>query len=60
MILPRLAAQTPISKIAFGSCGHQDHPLPIFNRVVAHEPDLFIFLGDNIYGDTDDMEVLKA
>ncbi len=60
LVLPRLAAQTPISKIAFGSCGHQDHPLPIFDRVVEHEPDLFIFLGDNIYGDTDDMEVLKA
>ena len=35
-------------KIAFGSCGSQDHPLPIFNRVVAHQPDIFVFLGDNV------------
>lgn len=50
----------PVTKIAFGSCGHEDHPLPIFDVVVNHKPDLFIFLGDNIYGDTKDMEVLKA
>jgi len=24
-----------------------------------HKPDAFIFLGDNIYGDTEDMELLK-
>ena len=47
------------TKIAFGSCGSQNHNLPIFNVVVDHNPDLFIFLGDNIYGDTKDMEVLK-
>lgn len=45
--------------IAFGSCGSQDHPLPIFNHVVKHRPDVFVFLGDNIYGDTDDMAVLR-
>lgn len=47
-------------KIAFGSCGYQDHPLPIFNNIVEHDPDLFIFLGDNIYGDTENMDTLKA
>ena len=47
-------------KIAFGSCGHQDHPLPIFNNIVAHQPDLFIFLGDNIYGDTKEMDTLRS
>lgn len=45
--------------IAFGSCGHQNHELPIFNRVVEHQPDLFIFLGDNIYGDTKNMNELR-
>lgn len=49
----------PVTKIAFGSCGHEDHDLPVFDVVVKHQPDLFIFLGDNIYGDTKDMEVLK-
>ena len=47
------------SRIAFGSCGHQDHPQPILERVVEQQPDLFIYLGDNIYGDTKDMNVLK-
>ena len=50
----------PITKIAFGSCGHEDHQLPIFDIVVKHNPDLFIFLGDNIYGDTDNMDTLRA
>lgn len=45
--------------IAFGSCGRENHPLPIFDHVVKHRPDVFVFLGDNIYGDTDDMAVLK-
>lgn len=45
--------------IAFGSCGKQDQPLSILNDVVKHQPDVFIFLGDNIYGDTEDMEVLR-
>lgn len=48
------------TKIAFGSCGSENHPLPIFNNVVEHNPDLFIFLGDNIYGDTKNMDTLKA
>src|SRR5262245_55679530 len=50
----------PLSRIAFGSCAHQDRPQPIWEQVVAVKPDLFLFAGDNIYGDTRDMEVLKA
>ncbi|MEJ6524075.1 MAG: alkaline phosphatase D family protein [Opitutales bacterium] len=46
-------------KIAFGSCGKQDHPLPVFKEVIKQKPNLFIFLGDNIYGDTHDMELLR-
>ncbi|WP_165723930.1 alkaline phosphatase D family protein [Pseudoalteromonas sp. Z1A2] len=46
------------SKILFGSCGHQDKNIPIFNTVNKEQGDLFIFLGDNIYGDTNDMDVL--
>lgn len=54
------ALATPTFTIAFGSCGHQDHPLPIFHEVVKQDPDLFIFLGDNIYGDTYSMDTLRA
>ena len=56
----KVPAQKEITKIAFGSCGHETHPLPIFDVVVKHNPDYFIFLGDNIYGDTKDMDLLKT
>ncbi len=49
-----------VTKIAFGSCADQDKPQPILEKLAAINPDLFIYLGDNIYGDTRDMEVLKA
>jgi len=48
-----------ISVIAFGSCGHQNDPQPVLERVVEAKPDLFIYLGDNIYSDTYSMDTLK-
>ena len=51
--------QKPL-KIAFGSCGHQDKPLSILKTIAKSKPDYFIYLGDNIYGDTRDMAVMKA
>jgi alkaline phosphatase D len=59
--VPRLLAQDQaLTRIAFGSCLHQDKPQPIWDAVLASDPDLFIFLGDNIYGDSDDPAVLAA
>ncbi len=52
--------ETPLSKIAIGSCIHQDHPQVIWDTVNNYQPELFVFLGDTIYGDTEDMAVLKA
>jgi alkaline phosphatase D len=58
---PRLlAAEAPLTRIAFGSCLHQDKPQPIWDAVHAANPELFIFLGDNVYGDSDDPTVLAA
>lgn len=54
------AEEQPLSRISFGSCAKQDRPQPIWEAVVATQPELFIFLGDNIYGDTEDMDVLRA
>jgi alkaline phosphatase D len=59
MISINCFSQKNISKVAFGSCAHENHPLPIFDLVVKHKPDLFIFLGDNIYGDTKSMDTLQ-
>lgn len=53
-------ADAVFDTIAFGSCAEQDQPQPIWDAVVASQPDLFVFLGDNIYGDTQDMDTLRA
>lgn len=57
---PDKAPEKLPTRIAFGSCSHQEKPMPILDQVIALNPDLFIYLGDNIYGDTEDMEILKA
>jgi alkaline phosphatase D len=46
--------------ITFGSCAQEDKPQPILQMAAALKPDMFIYLGDNIYGDTYDMQELKA
>ncbi|HNR15332.1 MAG TPA: alkaline phosphatase D family protein [Chitinophagaceae bacterium] len=51
--------ETEITKIAFGSCGHQDEPQPVLALAAEQQPAAFIFLGDNIYGDTDNMDTLR-
>jgi alkaline phosphatase D len=50
----------PMQVIAFGSCAHQNRAQPIWESINAESADLFVFLGDNIYGDTEDMEVLQS
>lgn len=52
-------AERPIERIAFGSCAKQDRPQPIWEAIVQTKPQRFVFLGDNIYGDTHDMEELR-
>ena len=44
-------SQNPLSRIAFGSCADQAQPQPIWDAILAYRPDLFIFAGDNVYGD---------
>lgn len=50
----------PVRRIAFGSCAKQDKPQPIWDSIAALKPEYFLFLGDNIYGDSEDMSVLRA
>jgi phosphodiesterase/alkaline phosphatase D-like protein len=56
------ADEAPLTRIAFGSCANQDKPQPIWGAVLAWHPQLFIFTGDNVYGDVSgpDMAGLKA
>ncbi|MBK8673569.1 MAG: alkaline phosphatase family protein [Bacteroidetes bacterium] len=51
--------ETTLSKIAFGSCGHQLSYQPILNSVKTYNPDIFIYAGDNVYADTRDMGVFR-
>lgn len=49
-----------VTRIAFGSCADQNLDQPILNEVVKKQPDLFVYLGDNIYGDTYNMNQLRS
>lgn len=54
------AEDLPLTRIAFGSCCHQDKPKPIFTAVLAAKPQAFLFLGDNVYADTEDMAEMRG
>lgn len=47
-------------RIAFGSCADQDKPMPLLEVAATLKPDCFLFLGDNIYGDSRIMDTLQA
>jgi alkaline phosphatase D len=48
-----------LRRIAAGSCIRQNRPQPIWKAVAGFQPDLLLLLGDTIYGDTEDMQVLR-
>jgi alkaline phosphatase D len=58
-VAAKQVSDVPI-KILFGSCLHQDKPQPIWQAMNQEQADLFVLLGDNVYGDTEDMAELKA
>jgi len=41
-----------IERIAFGSCNHQSLPQEMWLNILESKPDLWIWLGDNVYGDS--------
>jgi alkaline phosphatase D len=57
---PLFAESEPVERIAAGSCNRQDLPQPLWEPIVAFRPQLWIWLGDNIYGDTHNMKELAA
>lgn len=51
----------PLTKIAMGSCSKQDLPdLQMWDEINAENADLWVWLGDIIYGDSDNIDTLKA
>jgi len=59
---PALSPDNVITRVAFGSCAQQEKPQPIWPAVRAADPDLFLFMGDNVYGDVKsaDLAELRA
>ncbi len=55
-----LAADALVVTIALGSCIKEDQPSPALEAAARIQPDVFVFLGDNIYGDSTDMEVFRT
>ena len=63
-VRPRwLAAQPrqapPLTRVAFGSCADQGERQPIWEAILAYRPELFIFAGDNVYGDVGSGELAE-
>ncbi len=60
-LLP-LPTARPLMRIGFGSCADQTEKQPIWDAVLAYRPELFVFGGDNVYGDVSSAELreLKA
>ena len=46
--------------VAFGSCNMSQEPNLFWDDIVAQQPDVWIWGGDIVYADTDDVERLRA
>ncbi len=55
----KLSLDKQLTRIAFGSCNNQKKEQSIWAPIAADRPDLWIWTGDIIYADTEDMR-LKA
>ncbi|MDF1860655.1 MAG: alkaline phosphatase D family protein [Verrucomicrobiales bacterium] len=53
------SSESVISRIALGSCADQKRAQPIWDSILRSEPELFLFLGDNVYADTEDMDEMR-
>jgi alkaline phosphatase D len=48
----------PLTRLCFGSCARETKDQPIWEAILAKQPELFVFLGDNVYADTTDPMVM--
>ena len=49
-----------LTRFAFGSCYQQAEPCPLLFELLPRAPQLYLALGDNVYGDSPDPEVLRS
>ena len=45
--------------LAFGSCNNQNNPSPVLEAIADNNPDAFIWLGDNVYADSDNSDTIR-
>ncbi len=50
---------TAVKRFSFGSCNKQYLPQPLWKKILADQPDLFLWTGDVVYADTRDMGKLS-
>lgn len=50
-IAPLPHSDKVLTRIAFGSCADEELPQPIWQMIAAENPDIFLFMGDNVYAD---------
>jgi alkaline phosphatase D len=55
---PNIDSLQSIQNIAFGSCNRQDLDQSYWPIIQAQNPDLWLWLGDNVYADTEDMNLM--
>jgi len=58
--LPAVASEQTSLTIGFGSCSDQKREQPIWDKIAAHNPELFILMGDNVYIDSADPQKMKV
>ena len=46
-------------KIAFGSCNKQDRKQVLWSSVIKEKPDVWVWLGDNIYADSYKSSIIR-
>ncbi|NRA65306.1 MAG: alkaline phosphatase family protein [Pseudobacteriovorax sp.] len=62
-VVPSIAALPEtgtLQRITFGSCARQTRGQPIWRTIGARSPDMFLFLGDNVYADTNSPRIMRS
>ena len=54
-----VSPELTLSRLAFGSCSYSNRPQPLWEPILATDPQLWVWMGDNIYGDSENVQVLR-
>jgi alkaline phosphatase D len=52
-------AQSKTFKVAFGSCARQTSKEQLWNEITQQKPNVWMWIGDNVYADTHNMDTLR-